>query len=240
MRGKIGLYIQCPFCKTKFEISADQLRASSGGMVRCIPRGHIFFAYTRIIERDEGTQKHTDDTKSEKRTCIKEPLPRNMPTIFISYSHDNKKHNAWVLKLAMVLKKRGMAVRLDQLDLSYGDNLFNYMQNSAKQSDRVIVVCSDNYIRKINQGSGGAAFEAMILTDVIIRDINTTKIIPLIRNHSDPITLPSFLTGRYYVDFRNDIDFPNNLESLIRCINQLPFSEMPDSGLIRPTHSDPN
>ena len=38
------------------------------------------------------------------------------PTVFISYSHDNDAHKAWVLKLATDLRSHGVNAILDQWD----------------------------------------------------------------------------------------------------------------------------
>lgn len=45
------------------------------------------------------------------------------PTVFISYSHDDKQHEAWVLKLATDLRSHGVNAILDQWDLRLGSDL---------------------------------------------------------------------------------------------------------------------
>lgn len=82
------------------------------------------------------------------------------PKVFISYSHDSTAHKAWVLTLATRLEGNGVAVTLDQWDLKIGGDLPHFMESGLSDSDRVIVVCTDEYVRKANaMQSGGVGYE---------------------------------------------------------------------------------
>ena len=72
---------------------------------------------------------------------------------FISYSHDSQAHKDWVLRLATTLRKMGVDVVLDQWDVDYGDDLPGFMEEGITTSDRVIAVCTDQYIRKANESN---------------------------------------------------------------------------------------
>ena len=44
-------------------------------------------------------------------------IENNIPTVFISYSHDSKVHKQWVLELAQKLRQNGVDIIIDQWDL---------------------------------------------------------------------------------------------------------------------------
>jgi len=100
------------------------------------------------------------------------------PKVFISYSH-NDEHKEWVYTLATNLVDKGVDVLLDQWDLSLGSNLISFMEKGLTNSDRVLVICTDNYNKKSNEGLGGVGYEKNILTSELFRDQDSKKFIPL-------------------------------------------------------------
>jgi TIR domain len=60
-----------------------------------------------------------------------------------------------VRDLASFLVGHGIDVILDQWDLQYGDDLPAFMEKAIRDTDRILVVCTDNYIQKANSGAGG-------------------------------------------------------------------------------------
>ena len=202
------MYTTCPKCGKTNPIHSDQLR-SAHAMIRCVHCMHRF-----------DPTPHLSDSEPNRPASPAIPRPcenHDAVTVFISYSHDSAAHNQWVKNLAYRLQEAELTVRLDQLDLRPGDNVLHYMQTCATQSDRVIAVCSEIYTTKSDRGEGGAAFEAMILTQDVVNDIYSSKIIPLIRNSSLENPLPIFLTGKKFIDFRNDREFDAQLNELLKC-----------------------
>ncbi len=70
------------------------------------------------------------------------------PTVFISYSHDDETHKAWVLQLATRLRSNGVNILLDRWNLSLGQDLAAFMERGLSKSNRVICICSELYVRK--------------------------------------------------------------------------------------------
>lgn len=138
-----------------------------------------------------------------------------IPKCFISYSHDNESHKEWVLNLATRLVKNGVDVILDQWDLRLGGDLPSFMEGGLTEVDRVICVCSEAYVSKANEGSGGVGYEKMILTSELMNNINSEKIIPLIKSNVAPKVTPVFLQTKRYIDFRNETDYENSYSDLI-------------------------
>jgi hypothetical protein len=140
------------------------------------------------------------------------------PRVFFSYSHDSGEHKNWVLLLAARLRSNGVDAVLDQWNLTLGSDLASFMERGLSKSNRVICICSEAYIRKANEGKGGAGYEKQIITSELVQDQNTNWVIPLIRNNSSLRKTPTFLSGRLYISFEDDILFEANYETLLRDI----------------------
>lgn len=151
------------------------------------------------------------------------------PRVFISYSHDSAEHKSWVLDFASTLRKRGIDVVLDQWDLSAGDDLPHFMEQSLESCDYVIVVCTEKYVTKANAGSGGVAYEKMILTSTMLKTIDKNQIIPIVREASaNPV--PTFLSSKVFIDFSKDEEIEYSLDELIRTLLNAPLYEKPEIG----------
>jgi hypothetical protein len=139
-----------------------------------------------------------------------------VPKCFISYSHDSVDHKEWVLNLATRLVKNGVDVILDQWDLRLGGDLPSFMEGGLTDVDRVICICSETYVTKANAGFGGVGYEKMILTAELMQNINSEKIIPLIKNNESSKSTPVFLQTKCYTDFRNETEYEDSYLKLIK------------------------
>lgn len=128
------------------------------------------------------------------------------PKVFISYSHDSEQHKRWVKEIATYLRKNGVDAILDQWDLQLGSDLANFMEHGLSESDRVLIISTDNYIAKANSGKGGVGYEKMIVTAKILQEQDTQKFIPVVRNVSGQNKLPVFLSSRLYIDLSDGSD----------------------------------
>ncbi|HEY0428624.1 MAG TPA: toll/interleukin-1 receptor domain-containing protein [Pyrinomonadaceae bacterium] len=153
------------------------------------------------------------------------------PKVFISYSHDSPTHKQWVADLATRLREAGVDVQLDQWDLRYGHDVTRFMEDGLAKSSRVLVVCTDNYIRKADEGeSSGVGYERLIITSELVIDLGTDKFIPIVRNVSGKRKAPRFLVTRLSIDFSNDADFEKNYEELLRELHGTPALIKPPLG----------
>lgn len=152
------------------------------------------------------------------------------PKVFISYSHDNDEHKAWVKKLALDLRKyMGVDVKLDQWELRYGSDLGLFMEQGLNEAALVICICSDVYVEKANEGKGGSGYEKMILTADLLQDTDSNYIIPLIRGNKDK-KLPRFLGTKYYIDFSYDDMYLEKLGELTARIYNEDIVQKPPLG----------
>jgi len=161
------------------------------------------------------------------------------PRVFISYSHDNDAHKAWVRKLAADLRSNGIDAILDCWELGLGDDVAAFMERGVSDSDRVLVICSSNYVKKANAGKGGVGYEKMIVTAELIGDLGTKKFIPLIRNAGAEREVPDFLGSRLYIDFDDDTTYKKRLEQLLREIHEQPALSKPPLGTSPFVAADP-
>ncbi len=100
----------------------------------------------------------------------------DIPKVFISYSHDNPDHKKWVAELAIKLVKNGIDAVLDQWDLSPGDDLTAFMERAVTEVDRVLVICSSNYVAKANAGVGGVGYEKMIVNAELVNNFSSVRL----------------------------------------------------------------
>jgi hypothetical protein len=152
------------------------------------------------------------------------------PIAFISYSRDDDAHVRWVYRLATELVEKGIDVLLDLWDLHPGDDVAEYMENCVAKSHRVLVVCTPNYVKKANEGTGGVGYEKTIITGEIVRNVGTNKFIPVLRASQGSQLLPRCLSSRLYIDFRNDREYTEGLLKLLRELHGFPEFQKPPIG----------
>lgn len=134
------------------------------------------------------------------------PAHQKAPVAFLSYSHDTREHKAWVALLAQRLVNKGVDVLFDQWDLGPGDDVPKYMERAVARADRVLMVCTEAYVRKANDGKGGVGYEAMVVTGELVRDLGTNKFVPIVRQTNDPKSRPHCVSTRFYVDLSETAD----------------------------------
>lgn len=152
------------------------------------------------------------------------------PKVFVSYSHDSESHKDWVLSLATRLVANGVDVVLDQWDLSLGSDLPHFMEQGLSAAHRVLAVCTESYVAKANSGRGGVGYEKMILTAQLMQDVTSDRIVPVIRETSLAQLVPTFLSSRVFIDFRDDLAFEAKYAELIRDIHGQEIKPRPPLG----------
>jgi hypothetical protein len=151
------------------------------------------------------------------------------PVVFISYSHDSKEHKAWVAQVSARLRKNGVDVILDQWDAEPGDDLPKFMEKWVKEADRVLMVCTVSYARKVNDGKGGAGYEAMIVTGELIRDQGMNKFVPLTHEAYQEEIVPTCLSTKRAVDL-SDGNFEQGFKELLETLHKVVQKNKPPLG----------
>jgi len=151
------------------------------------------------------------------------------PKVFISYSHDSQEHKKWVLDLATRLRNNGIDAIIDQWELRPGDDLPHFMETHLANSDYVVMVCTDKYVAKANAGTGGVGYEKMIITSDLLSNIDSNKVVPVIRQFGTHNT-PTFLKTKLFIDFSKDDDHEFSFDELVRTFHDAPLFEKPEIG----------
>lgn len=166
----------------------------------------------------------------ETSESIIEPELETAPVVFLSYSHDNREHKQWVASFASELVEKGVEVLFDQWDIGLGDDIPKFMERAVAKADRVLMVCTEPYVRKADDGIGGAGYEAMIVTGELVRDLGTNKFIPVVRQSGDEKVMPRCFSTRFYIDLSEGADHAEQIEHLLRELHNAPTSKKPKLG----------
>lgn len=153
-----------------------------------------------------------------------------VPRVFVSYSHDSPEHKRWVGELAAKLRENGIDVILDQWDLGLGDDIPKFMEQSVTEADRVLMICTDKYVHKANEGTGGVGYEAMIVTGELVQDLGTSKFIPVIRQGSAEPLVPKSVGTRLYVNLSHAENYQDQFNQLLRELHNAPRIPKPPLG----------
>lgn len=156
--------------------------------------------------------------------------PQRRPLVFISYSHDSREHKIWVLEFAQKLVSHGVDVKFDQWDLGFGDDVVKFMERWVKEAERVLMICTETYVQKANDGKGGAGYEAMIVTGELVNDLGTKKFVPVVRQKTGSFERPTSVSTRKAVNFSEDADFNTEFEGLVRELHAMPPASKPAFG----------
>jgi hypothetical protein len=157
------------------------------------------------------------------------------PRLFLSYSWDSESHRHWVLKLAADLIRSGVNVLVDEWDLrDYNDDLHLFMESGIRESDFVVLVCTNEYARRANDRKGGVGVESTIITGEFYDPSKASKFIPVTRSavRGPQRCLPSYLKSRYAIDFTDDSAYQVKLEELLRRLFGQPRYRRPELGPI--------
>jgi len=177
-----------------------------------------------ILREIEKTINHPESTPGAKRH-IKNPV------CFISYAWESDEHSAWVRQLAEHLQRNGVNTILDQWDLRPGMDMAHFMEKSISSSDYVLLVCTPLFSQKANEGIGGVGYEKNIVTAEILKKIKPdTNIVPILRSGGNIDAIPTCLGSKIYLDFRQDKNFKQNIEELLRHIYDIPKFQRPHPG----------
>ena len=152
------------------------------------------------------------------------------PKVFISYSHDSPEHKRWVSELGTKLRYKGVDGVLDQWNLTPGDNFTQFMEVGVRDLDWVLVICTDNYVRKANNREGGVGYEVQIVIAQLVENLGIDKFIPIIRQASGQEKMPTFLGGRVYIDFTDDSQFDEKFNELLHKLYDVLIVEKPPLG----------
>jgi hypothetical protein len=149
--------------------------------------------------------------------------------VFVSYSHDSEEHKKWVLTLVERLRNDGIDAIVDQMHLTLGAYSPEFMERAVRESNRVLVVCTEQYKERFDSRSGGAGYEGHIITGEIVNEVGKNKFIPVLRSGDWKTAIPTALSGVNGVDLRNDAtrEYQNLIKNLYDVSTVTPIGSRP-------------
>ena len=155
-----------------------------------------------------------------------------MPNVFISYTHDTDEHMRRVLQLADRLRSGAINCFIDQYIEAPGRGWPAWCTEQVQDSDFVLVVCSEPYLRRFNgkeiPGRGlGGAWEGFVITQQLYNSqLKSQKFIPIVVTAGHAEFIPVFLEGFT----RYDVSRAEDYERLYRRLTNQPFITPPPLG----------
>lgn len=146
-------------------------------------------------------------------------MSSKLPRAFISYSWDSEDHKLWVRNLATKLRQDGVDVMLDQWGVAPGDQLPEFMEQSLREHDFILIICTPQYRRKSDGRIGGVGYEGHIMTAELFTERNNRKFIPILRNARWEDASPSWLRGKYYIDLSEEERFEAGYQDLLATLH---------------------
>ncbi|MCL2098067.1 MAG: toll/interleukin-1 receptor domain-containing protein [Bacteroidales bacterium] len=153
-----------------------------------------------------------------------------IPKVFISYSWDNEIHKDWVLDLATKLRLNRVDVILDIWELRAGRDKDYFMENSVRESDKVLLIMTPNYKIKAENRKGGVGNEISMIRAEKFNNQETEKFIPIVRSGNRDECTPLFVKSLIDIDMSIEDNFEKSFEELLRTIYDEPKNEKPPLG----------
>ncbi len=129
-----------------------------------------------------------------------------MAYIFLSHSHDDR---PFARRMAADLRNSGHSVWIDEAEIDIGDSLIGKIREGLDQVDFVVAILSDASIN-----SPWVERELEIASN---RELDEKRVVVLPVLISD-VSLPGFLRGKFYGDFRKEDSYPNVFALLLRAL----------------------
>jgi tetratricopeptide (TPR) repeat protein len=155
--------------------------------------------------------------------------------VFISYSHDSPDHMDRVLALADRLRQDGINAILDQYEESPAEGWPMWMAAQIRESDFVLVVCTETYLRRVERkeepGKGhGVIWESFLTYQQLYNNAaRNAKYIPLLLDGARFQDIPEPLQAATYYSVSDDKD-DNGYFGLYRRLTKQPFVTKPELG----------
>jgi hypothetical protein len=157
------------------------------------------------------------------------------PKVFISYSWTSSAHSEMARNWADRLLADGVAVVLDQYDLTEGHDKHHFMEKMVTDESitHVLVLCDRLYAEKADaRKPGGVGTESQIISSEVYAKVEQSKFIPIwcdLSETGEPY-LPAFMKSRIGINFSSPELVNENWERLVRLLFGKPLYQKPEIG----------
>lgn len=165
--------------------------------------------------------------------------------VFISYVHETELHKKQVFDLSERLRSDGVDCNIDRYEVSPPEGWPAWMRRQIKQSEFVLVVCTENYqkryerVEELGTGAGAKWEGAIISQELYDAEGRNTKFIPIVFTRDDLKYVPVEMRGgthyaldsdtRYDDLFGHLTDQPKTVKRELGTLRQLPPREQQTS-----------
>ena len=156
--------------------------------------------------------------------------------IFVSFSNDSEEHLRWIFDLVKKLQSKGVTIIYEPSEFNQELDMTRFMEFEVRNADHILVICTDNYVKKANEGEGGIGYQPMIVTKRAVENIGINKFIPIIRQTLTEEKTPDFLKEQVYIDFTNDSQFEEKFAELLHDRLLIPTLDRPSVPQIEALH----
>lgn len=122
----------------------------------------------------------------------------------------------------------------DYWDLKEGQDLHSFMEQSVNRADvtHVLILCDPAYAQKANDREGGVGKETLIISPSVYESVAQKRVIPVImeRDSGNRVVVPTYLTGRRYIDLSEPSTWAEGYEQLLRALYDKPERVRPPLG----------
>jgi GTPase SAR1 family protein len=153
---------------------------------------------------------------------------RKRPECFISYAWGDQAHERWVERnLATDLQKAGIAVLLDKWEnAQIGASVMRFIER-IEECDKIIVVGTPAYRQKYGNKQTRSGYVVAAEGDLIAPRLLRTEaekksVLPVLLTGNDRESLPPWLQGRVFADFRNERAYFTTAFDLILSLYNIP------------------
>jgi RNA polymerase subunit RPABC4/transcription elongation factor Spt4 len=104
-----------------------------------------------------------------------------------------------------------------------GDQLPEFMEESIRECDHVIFICTPAYKVKSDSRRGGVGYEGTVITGELLTVRNERKFVPILCSATWTESAPSWALGKLYVDLSGPVYSEREYKRLLEVLHgQLP------------------
>lgn len=106
-----------------------------------------------------------------------------------------------------------------------------FVESSISKAERIIIIFTPNYKLKADKRAGGVGYEYSIMNAGLYKNQTANeKIIPILRDGNMETSIPEFMQQFIHIDIRNNENYENSYNDLIREIYNEPAIQKPALG----------
>lgn len=138
--------------------------------------------------------------------------------IFISYTWETEitpGHKKWVKSLANILVSEGFEVLFDQYQ-PLGTEMNHFMADAVKRADRILLICTPTFKQRSDDMQNACGFEASMISNELIKNVTSTKFLPIVRIGTPKNVMPTYLGNRNALIWHDGDDDKTNADKLIK------------------------